>query len=85
MFRNVTEFFGLYTHNNNYDETSNGRMVFTKKAENALISKVIRFDKQKGVWVAANENKDTIPKPFWYSESKEQFLAKIGMANHQKW
>ena len=64
-------------------------MVFTKEGQN-LISKVIRFDMRRQQWIAGNEAPGTIPKHFWYSQSKntdfnDQCLASIGTNNGQLW
>ena len=85
MFKNVTDFFGIYKSNSNYDRSANGRMVFIKE-DSGPISKVIRFDVQSRSWSAANEAVGTNPKPFWYSTRKEdQCVAKSGMPNLQIW
>ena len=85
MFPNVTDFFGVYKSDNTFDSLVNERMVF-KKVDDSIISKVIRFDKERKVWIASNEVPGTIPKPFWYSKSSEQCLAKSqDNENNQIW
>ena len=85
MFKNVTDFFGIYKSSNNFDKNSNERMIFTKE-DSGPILKVIRFDAQRRSWSVANEADGTIPKPFWYStRSEDQCVAKSGMPNLQTW
>ena len=63
MFKNVTDFFGIYKSNNDFDRNANERMIFMKE-DSGPISKVIRFDAQSRSWSVANEAVGTIPKPF---------------------
>ena len=84
MFNDITNFFGVYKSDSDYDENANNRMVFTKE-DSYPVSKKIRFDPKQNIWIASNEAPGTIPKPFWYSEYGGHCLASIGNKNKQKW
>ena len=85
MFKNVTDFFGIYKSHNDFDKKANERMIFTKE-DDGVISKKIRYDEESGTWKAANEAPGTNPKPFWHStRGDDQCLAKSGEQNLQTW